>query len=1671
MGLPIAIGTKSVSSYPISSPEPIEEYADDGTILYPALLLQIPRADHDEKDDEHMRIPLTQGPLVVLAQSWDQWLQATVTVSFYDMIREDNQLREYTVAEIHVQISLSGEPFSSACRDAVYHIPLPEPPQSHHSSSSGGTTSPAVVFSSDRRFLACLIPHPKFQHQTCVIVFQLRRPRASSTSQPKSAQAAAPFPALPSYITPHQHHHAKHISTSAAQDAQDQTPPTAATTSSGTDSSKDIPVATNPKILRFHESKEPFGQATSLCSTAALELSLSSSAPPTSDPLLMVGCRSGSVMVASFRPLVVAGTLYEGRMDVASVDINNDGGLGSAICALSHCLSNGSVGSSKDKDHTDLDGGSIDNMNYNDNDTTNGGGNDAAGKLVAIRNDGTATIFETHMFTAETPSAYEPAPVAAGVNGGGVDDSSRTIGSTQTQSSSFSLPSTLKHAAAGDLLIGIEPVWELPGSFVAARWISGSSYLALLELERSSSTGNGSNKSVVRVWGLYDQGRAEPVSTLEVTAESLHENAHNTFVINDQTKSCSDEHVDDTVQSRDVRLWIYGTLGIEYDDYSGCLAVSSVLIKGDEHSLANANTSTNGEPCPFVCIWNWRTNIEGLTVTPSSSHKIIRTPGVSLVSRLFFAKDERGRSKFSHVIASVDPRIRKELYETGILSPPCDTYFHETRIREANSLLLSSSSVSYPHISKASATGDYEVEWRESSIPSGYLSCCGPPIIATVGRRWAKCIAVASSRGICSLDCSASTPSKSLTRMDSKRKLKATSEKLRHARSNPRWHLFGNEAEERSFRVLAMKWWEGCETSTDERFSDSILVAVIYVEEGNEKGYYLSCWSHRMLDMNHQLLRPASDSVLGYRWGIRLPNSFSPAYLEVLEQPASSKALPNHPPSRKAVVVLADSSASTHFQVFQMQVFPRKTDNATSYAGRKAYAAIARFSASGSIGYSASIFLASASFRFDLHPRKQVHSSDILDDKYVATCGAIRAYGGGVDALIVSEAGVLSTKSVLDPVNSCQGSTTASELSRYWLANIVTSEDIVSFAWILQLANGRLMCWTVPCITDHDAEDSRSEPATVADGSCVIIANHVDLGDAFVPQSFPYFGTTCPAGSTSTWMQQSSAATNYDFSLGCVPGSRFGCILSAGQACRKLHRSLCDDFERDLFRPDFLDHDLLSPTDFVLSPPAYIASVFAMILDAVGTQTASTNGRDVGPINGQILLPSPEGDSFRDSTMMALQLLVLRSVEKVSVTTNGDDSQNSAKDLFRVVVDFVRHCTTPLQFATLFVEVGRKIEPSYHPHLFPVPIASIHGGSSTTTDDLFDLLLENGSVSMPVAALPLFTNRETTRTSCAAIFHRCVDLLDVSHGNGAAMSFDVYKEERRVIGDIFRYGLKLEDPEDDDDSASKSSFTADNSTSDDEDQVRGYSMMCGMSRLFGGGRRFLKTDEQAIVDAASSFIVHGFDEHLVEERLALLEPAARTNGTGKHSSRVEEIPHVVGHNRGSQTVAGVAARYLLAIIFADKTPDRPSGWKMAAETASLLVGESLTGFYTCSRGECMDLVRQLSSTDVKFLLTAQPGRAGGLVAFLVRSIQECEQEIDAVQASKVLDLILILLARQEESQDFAAEIPGLIVAAVVVAHAADRTTDILTEDSDSQVCTSYLEARFELDLPISTVER
>ena len=116
-------------------------------------------------------------------------------------------------------------------------------------------------------------------------------------------------------------------------------------------------------------------------------------------------------------------------------------------------------------------------------------------------------------------------------------------------------------------------------------------------------------------------------------------------------------------------------------------------------------------------------------------------------------------------------------------------------------------------------TGVSELEWKVSKMPFMYLNAYGPPEVAAVGRLNGNTLAVASSYGVCILD------------------------------NKHRWKQFGSPAEEKTFSIVAMTWWEGAHhvnshasPVVDDELGD-LLVAIIQSNNGRQ---YLSCWSpHR----------------------------------------------------------------------------------------------------------------------------------------------------------------------------------------------------------------------------------------------------------------------------------------------------------------------------------------------------------------------------------------------------------------------------------------------------------------------------------------------------------------------------------------------------------------------------------------------------------------------------------------------------------------------------------------------------------------------------------------------------------------------------------------------------------------------------------------------------------
>lgn len=153
--------------------------------------------------------------------------------------------------------------------------------------------------------------------------------------------------------------------------------------------------------------------------------------------------------------------------------------------------------------------------------------------------------------------------------------------------------------------------------------------------------------------------------------------------------------------------------------------------------------------------------------------------------------------------------------------------------------------------------------WKDARIPASYTTAFGTPLIACIGQERSRSIAVASSKGTCVLDCSSkrlSIPSEFAANLK-KGAAEAVSgdDGTKGARiEQPRWRLFGTEADERTFRVLAMTWWEGNaerKSGADSVQCDDLLVAVVAVqpkvdgEDGKEskkdETLYLACWNPR----------------------------------------------------------------------------------------------------------------------------------------------------------------------------------------------------------------------------------------------------------------------------------------------------------------------------------------------------------------------------------------------------------------------------------------------------------------------------------------------------------------------------------------------------------------------------------------------------------------------------------------------------------------------------------------------------------------------------------------------------------------------------------------------------------------------------------------------------------
>ena len=496
----------------------------------------------------------------------------------------------------------------------------------------------------------------------------------------------------------------------------------------------------------------------------------------------------------------------------------------------------------------------------------------------------------------------------------------------------------------------------------------------------------------------------------------------------------------------------------------------------------------------------------------------------------------------------------------------------------------------------------------------------------------------------------------------------------------------------------------------------------------------------------------------------------------------------------------------------------------------------------------------------------------------------------------------------------------------------------------------------------------------------------------------------------------------------------------------------------------------------------------------------------------------------KDAVFMALRLLILRSVEIIAdchKKLDNDDLEEAqsafaiAKALFKEVVNTVSQCTSCLQFASIFLEVGRAVEPSVFEYLFPIPTSLKNCGTqhstlngtngddrksetaeSTSVADLVTLCLAEGSVATSASALPLLGSKGRSRKHCEELLRHSLDVLYRNSSSLDSARFDFTEEERGVVGDIFRFGIKLEDAAEYDEltrtgsvildrtpsspvratSLSSCQFPTDEaSMASSEYTERRSQLLCVGRRRSSKSRRgsilnsmatltvfgnsfssLLSQEEEAISKAATSFIQEGFD---------IPPPSTIVDARLSKSVKAEIEPDVDLGNL--ESVGGVVGKSVLQILEPSSGITVP--WKLMTSVAQILLQDDV--HLPRWENSFNILSERVESTGLDSFVPAEYDGCDSCeraASFIAAHIARCELEINDGDASLILDMVLLLLHRLQEflpkeEEDVPTVCVGLMTLSLITGDVSGRIGDLLEQlDDDSLLKECYLSARKEL---------
>jgi len=420
-----------------------------------------------------------------------------------------------------------------------------------------------------------------------------------------------------------------------------------------------------------------------------------------------------------------------------------------------------------------------------------------------------------------------------------------------------------------------------------------------------------------------------------------------------------------------------------------------------------------------------------------------------------------------------------------------------------------------------------------------------------------------------------------------------------------------------------------------------------------------------------------------------------------------------------------------------------------------------------------------------------------------------------------------------------------------------------------------------------------------------------------------------------------------------------------------------------------------------------------------------------------------------------------------------------SKNMLSTIIGTIRRCTSNLQFASLFFEVGRQTEPGNLDFLFPLPNTlnetelDLSIAEARSVIDLFTICIDEGSLAASSSALPLLTSKAQARYYCELLLDEAIENF-LHNSSLDRCRFDSTEEERLVLGDSFRFGMKLEDAEryDEDLVANgrgggigpddTSIISIDRSTSSDQNffpqtpEKSKRALICSPSATNGSIFGYFvpsvirrESDKQRIEDAirreASSFIKKSLDDPVSD--FAMLpdwDDSLKSPNTNR--ADVNSVAYLVGNA-------------LLQLLQDEKSNNN---WKIIAAFAKLIIqeGVEIPSSYTL----LVEIAKSTHPLDVISIIPESyksgNGNEENMSTFIETAMKSCGRQISCADAVHVVNMSLLIIDRLEsfplaDTADQREMELGLVIIIMVVGYVGGQSQfiqDMIEDDSLLDKC-------------------